>query len=304
MYALALRAYPSPSAPVLFTLSAREITGAPAIARVLARAAGDGGLWLRLLDEKWQRGWTPESSVHGARRPGRFGAGGAQVDRPGRAATVDASVLIADARSRQVLYERDPARVHPLVSVMKLFVTALALHRFGPSVSPLLASILAPSDNALAAQLNWRVGGGWAVNRYAAHLGARVHTVGGNGLEPASAASVTQTVRFLFAMRHLPHFLMWEHDLPLADVSGTLAERMQGSAAQGRCYAKTGTLVIPGDVSNLAGYCRARGVARSCSPSSPTARTSMRRAWRRTRSPRTSLPATRPSVAWAMSVST
>jgi D-alanyl-D-alanine carboxypeptidase/D-alanyl-D-alanine-endopeptidase (penicillin-binding protein 4) len=43
--------------------------------------------------------------------------------------------------------------------------------------------------------------------------------------------------------------------LPLAGVSGTLKKRMRGTAAAGRCRAKTGTLVA---VSALAGYCRAR----------------------------------------------
>ena len=42
--------------------------------------------------------------------------------------------------------------------------------------------------------------------------------------------------------------------LAIAGQTGTLADRMQGTAAAGRCQGKTGTLH---DVSNLAGYCRA-----------------------------------------------
>jgi D-alanyl-D-alanine carboxypeptidase/D-alanyl-D-alanine-endopeptidase (penicillin-binding protein 4) len=38
-------------------------------------------------------------------------------------------------------------------------------------------------------------------------------------------------------------------------VSGTLKKRMRGTAAAGRCRAKTGTLI---GVSALAGYCRSR----------------------------------------------
>jgi D-alanyl-D-alanine carboxypeptidase/D-alanyl-D-alanine-endopeptidase (penicillin-binding protein 4) len=44
--------------------------------------------------------------------------------------------------------------------------------------------------------------------------------------------------------------------LGVAGRSGTIAKRMRGTAAEGRCRAKTGTLNY---VSNLAGYCHARG---------------------------------------------
>ena len=40
--------------------------------------------------------------------------------------------------------------------------------------------------------------------------------------------------------------------LPTAGVDGTLDDRMRGSAAQGNCHAKTGTLT---GVSALSGYC-------------------------------------------------
>jgi D-alanyl-D-alanine carboxypeptidase/D-alanyl-D-alanine-endopeptidase (penicillin-binding protein 4) len=41
-------------------------------------------------------------------------------------------------------------------------------------------------------------------------------------------------------------------DLALAGHEGTVASRMQGTAADGRCRLKTGTLT---GVSNLSGYC-------------------------------------------------
>ncbi len=44
--------------------------------------------------------------------------------------------------------------------------------------------------------------------------------------------------------------------MAVAGRSGTLAFRMRGTSAQGRCQAKTGTLT---GVSNLAGFCRAAG---------------------------------------------
>jgi D-alanyl-D-alanine carboxypeptidase/D-alanyl-D-alanine-endopeptidase (penicillin-binding protein 4) len=50
-----------------------------------------------------------------------------------------------------------------------------------------------------------------------------------------------------------PWFDSFYRSLPLAGRTGTLRKRMRGTAAHGRCRAKTGTLV---GVSALAGYCR------------------------------------------------
>jgi D-alanyl-D-alanine carboxypeptidase/D-alanyl-D-alanine-endopeptidase (penicillin-binding protein 4) len=44
----------------------------------------------------------------------------------------------------------------------------------------------------------------------------------------------------------------WVNSLAVAGRSGTLARRMRGTAARGRCHAKTGTL---NGVSALSGYC-------------------------------------------------
>jgi D-alanyl-D-alanine carboxypeptidase/D-alanyl-D-alanine-endopeptidase (penicillin-binding protein 4) len=46
----------------------------------------------------------------------------------------------------------------------------------------------------------------------------------------------------------------------VAGKSGTLAQRMRGTAAAGRCRGKTGTL---SGISNLAGYCVSRSGART-----------------------------------------
>ena len=45
------------------------------------------------------------------------------------------------------------------------------------------------------------------------------------------------------------------NSLAVAGVTGTLAAGLHGTAAQGRCQGKTGTL---NDVANLVGYCTAR----------------------------------------------
>src|SRR5690606_746071 len=100
-----------------------------------------------------------------------------------------------------------------------------------------------------------RVGGTQAIRGFARTLGVSVGVRGGSGLDPGSRASAARIVRFLVAMRRQPAHLVWQRALPVAGRSGTLRDRMRGTAASGRCQAKTGTLVHPYAVSTLAGYC-------------------------------------------------
>jgi D-alanyl-D-alanine carboxypeptidase/D-alanyl-D-alanine-endopeptidase (penicillin-binding protein 4) len=60
--------------------------------------------------------------------------------------------------------------------------------------------------------------------------------------------------RFLVAMNSRPDQRHFRHSLPLAGRQGTVGERMNGTAAEGRCRVKTGTLI---GVSTLSGYCQA-----------------------------------------------
>ena len=69
-------------------------------------------------------------------------------------------------------------------------------------------------------------------------------------------ASAGQTNVSGFSSRQCPRWLTFFNSLAVAGQTGTLAPpRMRGTAAQGRCHGKTGSLH---DVSNLVGYCRAR----------------------------------------------
>jgi serine-type D-Ala-D-Ala carboxypeptidase/endopeptidase (penicillin-binding protein 4) len=61
-----------------------------------------------------------------------------------------------------------------------------------------------------------------------------------------------QVVNLLLAMRDDPACDDFIQDLALAGQEGTVADRMHGTAAYGRCRTKTGTLT---GVSNLSGYC-------------------------------------------------
>jgi serine-type D-Ala-D-Ala carboxypeptidase/endopeptidase (penicillin-binding protein 4) len=94
--------------------------------------------------------------------------------------------------------------------------------------------------------------------RFARSLGVRVRLGDAAGLDPANRTSARQLVRFLIAMRHVRAFAAWKRALPLAARSGTLAYRMRGTPAAGRCHAKTGTLFLRTLASALSGYCTTR----------------------------------------------
>ena len=94
--------------------------------------------------------------------------------------------------------------------------------------------------------------GAAVVRRVARQLGSGVHAVDGSGLTRSGRASPNQVVSLLHSMRSNPAGDEFIQDLALAGEEGTVASRMHGTAAAGRCRTKTGTLT---GVSNLSGYC-------------------------------------------------
>lgn len=121
-----------------------------------------------------------------------------------------------------------------------------------------------PSDNYLAEMLLKGIGarfgtrgstaaGAAVVARQQAQWGARPVVVDGSGLGRGNRTTARNVVRLLTGMASSPRFAVFRDSLPVAGRSGTLAGRMNGTIAQGRCQAKTGTL---SNVSGLAGYCR------------------------------------------------
>lgn len=81
---------------------------------------------------------------------------------------------------------------------------------------------------------------------------AKVRPVDGSGLTRGNRSSTGDVVKLLTRIRSKPWFGDFFGSLPTAGKDGTLGDRMRGSAAQGRCHAKTGTLT---GVSALSGYC-------------------------------------------------
>ena len=94
--------------------------------------------------------------------------------------------------------------------------------------------------------------GAAVVERFAHEMGTGLHAVDGSGLTRSGRASPLQVARLLEAMRKSKVGDEFVSDLALAGHEGTVADRMHGTAADGRCRVKTGTLT---GVSNLSGYC-------------------------------------------------
>ncbi len=118
-----------------------------------------------------------------------------------------------------------------------------------------------PSDNYFAEMLLKGLGarfggagstsaGAAVVRAQAASLGLHPSVTDGSGLSRADRSSPSQVVSLL---RRLSTDATFTGSLAVAGRSGTLARRMRGTSADGRCRGKTGTLH---DVSNLVGYCR------------------------------------------------
>ncbi|WP_158276992.1 D-alanyl-D-alanine carboxypeptidase/D-alanyl-D-alanine endopeptidase [Paraconexibacter algicola] len=139
-----------------------------------------------------------------------------------------------------------------------------------PPMAQLAATTNQPSDNFYAEMLVKGLGArfgtagttaaGIAVMRTTLRgIGVRpTAMVDGSGLSRADKASPRQLVTLLQAMDRQPADVRtaWRTSLPVIGRSGTLAGRMRGTAAEGRCSAKTGTLR---GVSALSGFCTTTG---------------------------------------------
>jgi D-alanyl-D-alanine carboxypeptidase/D-alanyl-D-alanine-endopeptidase (penicillin-binding protein 4) len=134
-----------------------------------------------------------------------------------------------------------------------------------PRLAALISETNKPSNNFFAEMLLKRLAarpgvkgttrrGARRAQRFARKLGGRVRMENGSGLSRANRASPQRLGRFLVAMNRHPRRRSFRHSLPVAGREGTVSERMHGTAAEGRCRAKTGTLI---GVSTLSGYCRA-----------------------------------------------
>jgi serine-type D-Ala-D-Ala carboxypeptidase/endopeptidase (penicillin-binding protein 4) len=137
-----------------------------------------------------------------------------------------------------------------------------------PTIRRLVALTLTPSDNFFAEMLIKGLGarfgdhgstaaGARVVRATMSRFGIRSSVVDGSGLSRADRTSPKELLKLLKGIRSEPEvFAALRDALPVAGRTGTLRYRMRGTAAAGRCQAKTGTL---SGVSALVGYCDSRG---------------------------------------------
>lgn len=90
------------------------------------------------------------------------------------------------------------------------------------------------------------------VEDFARAHGSTVQAVDGSGLTRSNRSSPREVVDLLLGMQEDEAGEEFIQDLALAGQEGTVASRMEGTAAYGRCRTKTGTI---SGVSNLSGYC-------------------------------------------------
>ncbi len=136
-----------------------------------------------------------------------------------------------------------------------------------PPLSEIVRATNQPSDNFYAELLLKLLGaeegtggttlaGAKVARATLAAIGVRPTIADGSGLSRQDRTTARQLVALLTTMRQGPTATAWLSSLTVAGRNGTLARRMRGTAAAGRCRGKTGTLR---GVSALSGYCSTTG---------------------------------------------
>ncbi len=144
--------------------------------------------------------------------------------------------------------------------------------RFAAVSSPKLSSLLAatnkPSNNFFAEMLLKLLDAGGKhsastkdgarkAEKFAHHLGSGIKMVNGSGLSRVNKSAPEEVGRLLVGIKRSKRLrVALPASLSIAGKDGTLASRMRGTAAEGRCRGKTGTL---DGVSALSGYCKRNG---------------------------------------------
>ena len=135
-----------------------------------------------------------------------------------------------------------------------------------PTAASLIERTNEPSDNFFAEMLLKRLGardgrqgttarGARKAERFAKQARSGARLVNGSGLARTNVASPSEVGKLLVHMAKDDALRgAFRGSLAVAGRSGTLAQRMRGTAAERRCQGKTGTI---NGVSALSGYCRA-----------------------------------------------
>jgi D-alanyl-D-alanine carboxypeptidase/D-alanyl-D-alanine-endopeptidase (penicillin-binding protein 4) len=155
-----------------------------------------------------------------------------------------------------------PSKTHVYTGVTPASAKQLAVVN-SPRISWLIRLTNTPSDNFFAEMLLKGLGasfggagttaaGATVVSSEMATFGVHPQLNDGSGLSRSDFTTPRQVVTVLERMAGNPNFT---DSLAIGGETGTLQDEMRGTAAQGKCIGKTGTLH---DVANLVGYCTAR----------------------------------------------
>ena len=159
---------------------------------------------------------------------------GAGVDLPAEVALRQAPPF-----AQQVALVRSPT-IHQISNVTDVY----SHNFFAEMLIKLLGARLGGAGTTAA--------GAEVVEDFARSNNSIVNAVDGSGLTRSNRASPREVVDLLLGMREDPAGEEFIQDLALTGKEGTVAGRMRGTAAYGRCRTKTGTI---SGVSNLSGYC-------------------------------------------------
>ena len=177
--------------------------------------------------------------------------------------------LVAASELKEALRNRG-IRIRGRVGHADLSDAALAEDPLAAIESPAVAALIeetnVPSNNFFAEMLLKRVGaeggkkgtrkrGSNKVEAFAEDVGTDAQAADGSGLSRKNAVSPEEVGKLLVAMAKDEALARaYRRSLPIAGREGTVADRMEGTAAAGNCATKTGTL---DGVSALSGYCDA-----------------------------------------------
>ena len=234
---------------------ARTLSGA-GITSIHGDVVGDGTIF-DALRGSFRTGGAADSDMTGA-------LGGLTVDRgyDGRAYAASPALTAAKRFFRALRSAHVKVLGRAAAGPTDESASQLAMTSSVP-LRTLIAETNTPSDNFYAETILKNIGadvggagttaaGAAVVRSQLATFGIHPRVADGSGLSRANLTTPRQVVRLLARMNDQGVAGTFKASLPVPGRTGTLAHRMRGTPAAGRCQAKTGTLIA---VSALAGYC-------------------------------------------------
>jgi PBP4 family serine-type D-alanyl-D-alanine carboxypeptidase len=217
-----------------------------------------------LTVKKGGRCWTSLSRINGNsfRLTGRIAVGHSPIVHvmPVRSPSLLAVSVLPEMLKAAGIKLKGPARLGVVPKDALLLDTA-----YSPTLSQILKAMNKESNNHYAEQILRTLGaevsgvgddlaGTQAISDYLKTLLAVSNLpviCDGSGLSPKNSLSPSLLTALLAKLPHLPYWEPFRDSLPIAGVDGTLKRRLKGTPAQGKIYAKTGTLK---GVSSISGY--------------------------------------------------